>query len=144
MQVSDVLQKYQVAESPAPPPGGWVRAVRKALGMTHAQLGARAGVSRQTVLAMEGAEAARRITLDSLDRLAHAMDCRVVYALVPQGGSLDDLRARRANVRADELLGQTAHSMKLEAQGVSAEAVERQRKLLVETLLRGSSRKLWE
>ena len=78
LQVSDVLRKYQVPDSVEPSPGGWVRAVRKALGMTHAQLGARAGVSRQTVQAMEKAEAERRITLDSLDRPARAMNCRVV------------------------------------------------------------------
>jgi hypothetical protein len=34
--------------------------------------------------------------------------------------------------------------MKLEAQGVRARELERQRKLLAEELLRGNSRKLWQ
>ena len=92
---------------------------------------------------LERAEANRRITLDSLDRLAKAMDCRLVYALVPEKGSLDDVRAHRAKALADALLKSTEHSMKLEAQGVSTRESKRQRKLLADSLLRGSPRKLW-
>ena len=144
MQLSDALQAYPGPEAAMPPRGGWVRAIREALGMTQAQLGARAGISRQTVQDFERTEADRRITLDSLDRLARAMGCRMVYALVPEDGTLDDLRERRANALAEALLQPTDHSMKLEAQGVTAKERERQRKLLAETLLRGSARKLWQ
>jgi predicted DNA-binding mobile mystery protein A len=144
MQLSDALQAYPSPEAAMPPRGGWVRAIREALGMTQAQLGARAGISRQSVQDFERAEADRRITLDSLDRLARAMGCRVAYALVPEGGTLDDLRERRADALAEALLQPTDHSMKLEAQGVSAKERERQRKLLAEALLRGSARKLWQ
>jgi len=42
------------------------------------------------------------------------------------------------------MLKSAAHSMQLEAQGVSASERERQRKRLAESLLRGSARKLWE
>ena len=52
--------------------------------MTQAQLGGRAGISRQSVQDFERAEAERRITLESLDRLARALGCRMVYALVPR------------------------------------------------------------
>lgn len=120
-----------------------MRAIREALGMTQMHLATRLGISRQTLQGLERAEANRRITLDSLDRLAKAMDCRLVYALVPEKGSLEDVRARRAQEVADELLKSTEHSMKLESQGVSARESKRQRKLLVDSLLRGSSRKLW-
>jgi len=144
MQLSDALQAYPGPEAAMPPRGGWVRAIREALGMTQAQLGARAGISRQTVQDFERTEADRRITLDSLDRLARAMGCRMVYALVPEDGTLDDLRERRANALAEALLQPTDHSMKLEAQGVTAKERERQRKLLAEALLRGSARKLWQ
>ena len=71
------------------------------------------------------------------------MGCRVVYALVPGNGSLDDLRTRRADAVAEAMLKPTDHSMKLGAQGVSTIERERQRKLLAEALLRDSPRKLW-
>ena len=143
LQLADVLRTYPAPESAIPPRGGWVRAIREALGMTQEQLGVRVNISRQSVQDLEKAEAARRITLDSLDRLARAMSCRVVYSLVPEQGSLDDLLVQRANQLADALLKPTDHSMKLEAQGLSNIERERQRKLLVEALLRESPRKLW-
>ncbi|MCR4303807.1 MAG: mobile mystery protein A [Gallionella sp.] len=143
MQLADALRNYPAPDATTSPRGGWARAIREALGMTQVQLGTRVGISRQSVQDLEKAEAKRRITLDSLDRLARAMGCRVVYALVPENGSLDDMRERQANVMAEELLKPADHSMKLEAQGVGANERARQRKSLAETLLRGSSRKLW-
>lgn len=144
MQLADALRNYPSPEATAPPPGGWVRAIREALGMTQAQLGARAGISRQSVQDFERAEAERRITLESLDRLARAMGCRVVCALVPDNSSIDELRQQRANALAETLLQPAEHSMKLEAQGVTGPERERQRQLLAEALLRGSPRKLWQ
>ena len=142
MQLADALRVYPTPEVAVPPRDGWVRAIREALEMTQAQLATRVGVSRQSVQDLEKAEAACRITLDSLDRLARAMGCRLVYSLVPESGTLDDVRERRAQSLAEALLKPTDHSMKLEAQGVSS--IERQRQLLVEALLRESPRKLWQ
>lgn len=143
MQIADALRNYPDPDVATSPRGGWARAIREALGMTQVQLAARLGISRQSVHDLEKAEAERRITLDSLDRMAQAMGCRVVYSLMPESGSLDDLRKHQANAMAETLLKPADHSMKLEAQGVSAKERERQRKLLAESLLRGSSRKLW-
>lgn len=143
LQLTDKLRLFPPASESTAPAGGWVRAIREALGMGQGQLAARMKVSRQTVQDLERAEAERRITLDSLDRLAHAMGCRVVYSLVPESGSLDDIRERRARAVADSMLYPAAHSMTLEAQGLSAREGDRQRELLVDELLRGSARKLW-
>ena len=141
-QLDDALKNYPSPAAAPLPRGGWLRAIREALGMTQVQLGARAGISRQSVQDFERAEAERRITLESLDKVARAMGCRVVYALVPEGGTIDDLRQRRAEALAEALLKPADHSMKLEAQGVPDS--ERQRKLMAEALLAGSSRKLWQ
>jgi predicted DNA-binding mobile mystery protein A len=85
------MQAFSKVSSVEVPSGGWTRAIRETLGLTQASLGVRIGVSRQSVQDLERAEAQRRITLDSLDRLAGAMGCRVVLAMVPQKGSLEDL-----------------------------------------------------
>jgi predicted DNA-binding mobile mystery protein A len=143
LQLADALCEFSSSHLSSPPGGGWVRAIREALGMSQAQLAARVGISRQSLQGLERAEVNRRITLDSLDRLAKAMECRLVYALVPEKGSLDDVRARQAQALADTLLKSTEHSMTLEAQGVPARESKRQREPLVDSLLRGSPRKLW-
>ena len=144
LQLADALRHYPMPEAAAVPRGGWLRAIREALGMTQAQLGARAAISRQSVQDFEHAEAERRITLESLDKLARAMGCRLVYSLVPEGGSIDVQRERRALALAEAMLQPADHSMKLEAQGVTGLERERQRRLLADALLNGSPRKLWQ
>src|SRR5215813_8399297 len=66
-----------------PPVKGWIRAVREALGMTAEQLGRRLGVKQSSVVALEQSEAKGSIELATLRRVAEALDCTLVYALVP-------------------------------------------------------------
>jgi predicted DNA-binding mobile mystery protein A len=98
-----------------PPPKGWTRAIRDALGMTGVQLAARLGVRPQTVDALERSEASGSIRLGTLRRAAEALDCTLVYALVPNT-SLEDAVDRRARRIAIRDLQRVAHTMKLEAQ----------------------------
>jgi len=79
------------------PPQGWARSIREALGMTKSQLARRMSISLSTVAELERSEARGTITLRSLDRLAKGLDCRVIYALVPNNSeSLEHLVQDRA------------------------------------------------
>src|SRR5690348_6564297 len=98
-----------------PPPRGWVRAIHDALGMTGVQLAARMKVRPQTVEALEKSEASGSIQLSTLRRAADALDCTLVYALVPKN-SLEEAVKQRARKIAIRDLGRVAHTMKLEAQ----------------------------
>lgn len=101
----------------SPPVRGWIKAVREALGMTTEQLGKRLGVKQPSVVAIEQSEAKGSIQLATLRRVAEALDCTLVYALVPskpleaavRDRALAFLRRRRAPVE---------HSMLLEDQSV--------------------------
>ncbi|MGB5133333.1 MAG: helix-turn-helix domain-containing protein [Steroidobacteraceae bacterium] len=123
------------------PRAGWLREIRDSLGISQSQLAARAGLARATVQQMERAEARRRITLASLDRLSQAMGCQVAFAIVPKGGTLQDVRSRQALARAAVLLKE-----KLKPSAYASlrpkELVRRQERLAAK-LLRGSKRKLW-
>jgi len=105
------------------PTKGWLRAIREALGMTRVQMAARLRISPQSVEAMERSEAAGTIGLSTLRRAAEALDCRLVYAVVPRTSLTDavDARARRIALRE---LGRAAHSMALEAQRTGEDDVE--------------------
>ncbi len=128
----------------AMPRTGWVREIRDALGLSQSQLAKRAGVSRATVQQMERAEGRRRITLASLDRLAQAMGCQVAIAIVPKGGTLEDVRRRQAFARAEVLLNEKlAEKQKAGAAAPKPRELEHRRERLAAKLLRGSSRKLW-
>ncbi len=128
-------------KSAAVPRAGWVRAIREALGISQSQIAARAGVSRATVQQWERAEARRRITLHSLDRIAQAMGCQVALAIVPKGGSLEDVRRRQALARAEQLLKEKRQSASKEE--LRPRELERRKERLAAKLLRGSRRKLW-
>jgi predicted DNA-binding mobile mystery protein A len=98
-----------------PPPKGWIRAIRDAIGMSGVQLASRLGVRPQTVDAIEKSEAAGSIQLKTLRRAAEALGCTLVYAFVPKT-SLEGAVAGRARQIALRDLRRVAHTMKLEAQ----------------------------
>jgi predicted DNA-binding mobile mystery protein A len=100
----------------AAPPKGWVRAIRDALGMTGVQFAKRLEIRPQSVEALEKSEANGSIQLKTLRRAAEALDCTLVYALVPNT-SLEGAVSERARKIAKRELGRVAHTMKLEAQG---------------------------
>lgn len=125
----------------AMPRAGWVREIRTALGLSQSQLAKRAGVSRATVQQMERSEAQRRITLASLDKLAAAMDCQVAVAILPKGGTLDDVRRRQATIKAEAILHERTRDNK---HPPKAADLERRKQQLVTRLLRGSRRRLWK
>lgn len=142
VQVEQMLRPWRRLPQHGVPRGGWLRTLREALGMSSTQLAKRMKVSPQFVRKLEKGEAAGTITLASLHRAAEALECKVVYALVP-GKYLEETRRERALHLANALGNHAAQSMKLENQGVSDRERDRQRKVLVEALLRGSPRKLW-
>jgi predicted DNA-binding mobile mystery protein A len=98
-----------------PPPKGWLRAIRDALGMTGVQFARRLKIRPQSVEALERSEASGAIQLKTLRRAAEALDCTLVYALVPNN-SLDGAVHARARKIAIRDLERVAHTMKLEAQ----------------------------
>ena len=99
------------------PPGGWVKTIREALGMSAAQLAARLGVSRAAVYKLEDRETGRNITLQQLDKAAEALDCKLLYAVVPRR-SLEQTIRDRARQKAEQQLRSANASMGLEAEGV--------------------------
>ena len=127
----------------ARPPRGWVKAIREALGMTAEQLGARLGVSQVRALALEKGEVTGSITLASLERAAHALDCRLVYALVPRK-PLEELVEERASKLAGRRLQATRHTMALEAQSVDAAEEAAQLKRVKQELIDKGGSTLWE
>ena len=86
-QLDRALEPYRAARKELRPPKGWIRAIRQALGISAGELARRLGTSRQLPLQMEKGEAEDRITLKSLRAAANALDCDLVYALVPRADS---------------------------------------------------------
>ena len=114
-RLDERLQPLQPLDRFRPPPKGWVRAIRDALGMTGVQFASRLKIRPQSVEALERSEATGAIQLKTLRRAAEALDCTIVYALVPNSSLEDAVRAHARKIALRDL-GRVAHTMKLEAQ----------------------------
>jgi predicted DNA-binding mobile mystery protein A len=110
-----------------PPPKGWVRAIRDALCMSGVQFARRLGVRPPSVAALEDSEEGGAVQLKTLRRAAEALDCTLVYALVPNDSLEGAVRARARKIALRDLK-RVGHTMKLEAQetreGATDERVE--------------------
>jgi len=103
----------------AVPVRGWIKAIREGLGMSSEQLAKRLGVKQPSVVAMEQSEAKGTIELATLRRVAEALDCTLVYALVPNK-PLETIVRDRARILLRRRRAPVEHSMLLEDQAVSA------------------------
>ena len=125
-QLDRVLKPYRTARKIPRPSKGWIHSIRQALGVSSGELARRLGTSRQLPLQLEKGEAEDRITLKSLRAVANALDCDLVYALVPRARNMQELIENRARAEAKERVLGVEHSMALENQAVGKidEAIE--------------------
>lgn len=131
------------ADDFARPPRGWIKAVREALGMTAAQFAKRLGVSQPRALAIEQAEMKSAITLDTLERSAQALGCRLVYTLVPHE-PLETMVENQSLAAARKQLERTRHTMALEAQSLERDDDKGMVLRLARSLAEKSGSKIWE
>ena len=143
-QLEKVLKPYRSLLALQTPRRGWVRAIREALGMTNKQLATRVGVrASQSVEDMQGYEVSGTIKVQTLQKLAKALECRLVYALVPLQ-PLDEIRRERARIVARRQLKRVSHSMSLEDQDVSKKAEQSDLNRRIQKLLSGNPKALWD
>jgi predicted DNA-binding mobile mystery protein A len=104
--------------------------------MSQAVLASRLGVSSAAVNKLEHAELDGGITIAKLSQVAAALDCSLVYALVPNT-SLEGTVGAQARKRAEGWLGYANRTMALEAQEVAEdrlpEALDRYAQELIDS-----------
>lgn len=130
-------------QPPVTPSRGWLRAIRDALGMTTRQMAARMGAAPSRISAIEKAETHGGLTIKSLREAAEALDCTLVYAIVPNV-PLDDLLRARAERRVDAELARLNQTMKLENQALTPSDLADERARMIARLLEGSPGRLWD
>ena len=118
-QLDRSLESFAETHSVTRPKRGWLRALREALGITIREVARKMRKAPQTVASFEKSEEAHRITLQTLRHYAEAMDCELVYAIVPKTGSLTKLAESRARKRAESEVLAVEHTMALEDQATT-------------------------
>ncbi|GJL62869.1 MAG: hypothetical protein NPIRA04_15230 [Nitrospirales bacterium] len=124
------------------PPEGWLCTARKALGMSAAQLGRRLGVTRAHVSNTEKQELNGRVTLKTLEGMAEALGCRLVYAVVPEK-DIEEILAVRAKNKAFKMVEEANKHMALEEQVLSKEQIAFEVKRLEKELLKEMPSNFW-
>ncbi|NNN20778.1 MAG: mobile mystery protein A [Acidimicrobiales bacterium] len=99
------------------PRSGWIRSVRGALNMSQVALAERLGISAAAVNKLERAEVNGGITIGKLSQVSAALDCTLVYALIPNS-TLEQTVLTRAKNKAADILGYAAQTMVLEDQRI--------------------------
>jgi predicted DNA-binding mobile mystery protein A len=132
-ELNDAAMAFHVARGTAKNVRGWLRTVRRVVGIPAAEAAERIGVDAREIFRRERTEARGVIGLQSLRQAAEALDCELVYGLVPKEGTLAARAAgieaardqRQAEGYARKL--QRAKEMRIEAARVRWKAHEQER-----------------
>lgn len=118
---------------------GWIKTIRQSLGLTTSQLAKKMNLNQSRIFAMEKEESS--LKLSTLEKVADALDCKLVYALVPKT-SLESMAYNQAEKKAKKILQKVSHNMALENQTPSYDKMELED--IVQELLNGSQSRLWD
>jgi predicted DNA-binding mobile mystery protein A len=126
------------------PSQGWIKSIRKALNMSLKQLANKLNITSVSVKETEQREQDKGITLKKLSEVAEALDCRLVYAIIPKQNSLEKIIEKRAYKFAEEIVFRTSHTMKLEDQENTPERLQKAIKNRAEKIKNEMPRYLWD
>ncbi len=133
-QIERRLKNLRRSFSDARVKPGWIHYMRKALGITLQKLADRAQVSKATAQQAERNEAKGKVTIETLKKMAAAMECEFVYAFVPKG-SLKAILKEKAWEKAKQIISEADTHMTLEDQRVEQDLdsrIEQLADLLIE------------
>lgn len=142
-QLDERTKRFRPLLEISAPRDGWIKQIREALAISARQLAEKVGVSQPTLAKIEKSELERTVSLKTLDRIAEALDCKVIYALIPKD-SFEKLVQRRAYQAAEKLVKRVSHSMELEKQGLPSKKRQAQVEDIAEEMARTLRRDLWE
>jgi predicted DNA-binding mobile mystery protein A len=117
-QLSRTAAAFERAKTVPRPRRGWLRAIREATGMSLREVGKAIRGTPQLVASLEKSEAKNRITLHSLELVANAMGCDLIYGIVPKSGSFEELSEKQIRRKIEDDVRAVEHSMLLENQAV--------------------------
>ncbi len=116
-------------------PRVWIRDIREALGMNAKQFARRLGVRQPAIAAMEKSEQMGTVKIGTLRKAAEALECQLIYALVPKISLENIVHSRKCRIAEQELLAATPDFGRLPvlAQAISIDRAAR----------RISTRRIW-
>lgn len=143
-QLDNKMRAMAAVKKSSPPPTGWVRAIRTALGISLQQLGTRLSITKQSLQEIEQREKEGSVTIQTLREIANTLDMELVYAFVPKDGTLEALISRKAKELATRIVLRTSNSMKLEDQENSEKRIQKAIEERAESIKNEMPKILWD
>ena len=143
-QVDELINKLKPSTSYVNPKTGWLKLVRTALGMSARSLAKKVGLTQSRIALIEKGEVDGTITLNTLEKVAEGLDCKLVYFLVPKAKSLSSLREIQAYKKASDLDSYVEHHMKLEYQSTELSYQKENIEKLKEEYLKNWLSNFWD
>ena len=129
---------------------GWIKTLRKALSMSGASLARRLGLHRSIAHYLEQAEHNGSITIKKLQEVAQAMDCELIYAMVPKSTVnksnplIDNIIHKQARIKASAIVKSASTQMMLESQQLSKSDLKKEVDRLTDQLINDLPKDFWE
>ncbi|MBZ0146168.1 MAG: transcriptional regulator [Pseudorhodoplanes sp.] len=139
-----INQAASLAQSLAKPVGGWIATFQEAIGMNAPALAERLQVSRNTIYASIKNEQAGKISLNQLEKIAEAMGGRLVYAIVPREGPVEEIVLAQARAKARRIIKRTRAHMALEEQSEGLRSEAEMVEELAADIMREGHRDFWQ
>lgn len=118
---------------------GWIHQTRIALGLTLGKLGELCGLAVSTVAQAERGEVEGKLTIETLKKMATAMNCEFIYTFAPKSDMAQFIH-EKAYEKAYKILTRADLHMSLENQKVESHLESRILKLQQKLISEG---KVW-
>ena len=136
-------EAVQKASGIVKPAEGWIVTIRKALGMSGAQLARRTGVTKAAIYQAQRNEPEGAITIKQMEKIAQALGCRFVYAIVPDDSVAETVR-QQARKKAEALVQRASSNMALEKQALLPDQTRAEIERQTDELIRSMPPDFWE
>jgi predicted DNA-binding mobile mystery protein A len=142
-QLNNTLMKYKDLTDLSYPSKGWIRTIRKSLGMSSRQLARRTGISQQRLSKIEQQEIIGEVKLSTIKKIAEGLNCVFVYALIPET-SINELIRKQAQKIVEKRFERVTASMVLEDQEVYGHEKKNSYELAIEKLIDKMDKTFWD
>lgn len=140
-QLDSKLKKFHDFEIPE---NGWINKIRNTLDITFAYIATKLKTSPQVIKKFEQNEIDGSITLNTLKKVADAMECSLVYAFIPKEKSFESLVDKKADKISEYISSGISNSMNLEHQKLNKSALAKHKKQMKNDLLKNNLKNLWK
>ena len=125
------------------PSEGWIKTVRKSLGLSGADLARKIGKSRSEINRIEKSELDGIITIKTIRKIAKTMNCKFVYAIIPNT-SIENILYNQAIKKAEKIVKTTSVHMAFEQQALSEQQIREEIEKIAQEILINPPSDFWK